>query len=244
MALPTPDRKASGFLLQVREQAFLVDGGSGTLQALVQQGVNPQDLNAGIYTHRHPDHTGDLASVLFAMRVAGRTGVNADYPIFAAEGFADFLARLKACYPKWLEGHGWTARVNELPLESPGKAVLPGEVELTTMPANHSGGALHLRLNAGGRSIVFSGDTGPSEALVELAEGADLLVCECALSMPSASVRHLWPGAVRKILAQAKPKYALLTHFYEEVDEREALVEARKSGVRVDRAFDGQQIEV
>lgn len=223
---------------------LLVDGGTGTLQRLKKAGVDCRELDGGVYSHRHVDHCGDLVPLLFTMKVGIDIPRARDYPIWAGEGFDDFLGGLRGVYGTWLEGAGWTTRVTELPLEGWGSAELPGGVRLDTLPAVHSAGALHLRFSKGGRSIVFSGDTGPSENLVTIAQGVDLLVCECAVPEPDDYGGHLCPADVRDLLERARPRRTLLTHFYTDVDPEAAMAEVRLSGQPVERAFDGQAVEL
>lgn len=235
-ALPSLDRGPTGLLLQHQGAKVLVDGGSGTLQRLLEAGVDVRDLDAGVYSHRHVDHTGDLVPLLFALRVGPRSR---DYPIVAGEGFEAFLAGLRGVYQHWIEGSTWTTPVTELPLEGPGQALLPGGILLRTLPANHKAGALHLRFEAQGRSIVFSGDTGPSEALIELASGCDVLVCECAVPVP-VDYGHLCPEEVRHIVQRSRPGRVVLTHLYDEVNPERALATVAEAGVPVQRGRDGQ----
>jgi len=55
-----------------------------------------------------------------------------------------------------------------------------GPFRITTAPAAHPVEAYSIRVEAGGRSLVFSGDTGPTDTLVDLARGADLALFEAS----------------------------------------------------------------
>ncbi len=237
--VPSPSRGPAGFLVRHEDTKLLVDGGSGTLQRLVAAGVDPRDLDGGVYSHRHVDHSGDLVPLLFTLKVGMDKPRTRDYPIFAGEGFEDFLDALRGVYGTWIQGSDWECPVTELPLDGPGEAELPGGVRLLTRPANHSAGALHLRFEAGGRSVVFSGDTGPSEGLAVLAEGCDVLVCECAVA-EAGDFGHLCPEEVLGIVRHARPQRVVLTHFYPSVDEGDALGVIAQAGVPVERGYDGQ----
>lgn len=233
--LPDAQRGPAGFLVTVGSQSWLVDGGSGTLQRCAAAGVDPRTLAGGFYSHRHPDHTGDLVPLLFAMRCGHRA---ADYPIYAGGGFGAFLDGLRGVYGRWIDLEAPArATVTELPLDGPGTVDL-GALVVHTRPAVHSGGALHLRFEAEGRSVVFSGDTGPSEALVELTEGADLLVTECAGGDDAPFERHLFPSAVADLVRRARPREVWLTHFYEGVDVELAAQTVGTTGVPTRRAAD------
>ena len=233
--VPDPSRGPAGFLVQVGERAWLVDGGSGTLQRCAAAGVDPRQLSGGFYSHRHPDHCSDLPALLFAMYVAQRTD---DYLIWAGSGFTDYFSGLSAAYGKSITlAAGAEVRVEELPLDGPGFVDL-GDLRLKTLPAAHTAGALHLAFEADGRRVVFSGDTGPSENLSKLATQADLLVCECGASDSAPYPGHLAPSEVAAIVDAARPREVWLTHFYPQVDPEYALHTVARTGVRVRRAND------
>jgi ribonuclease BN (tRNA processing enzyme) len=235
-SVPDADRGPAGFLLQVGGRAWWIDGGSGTLQRTVRAGVDPRTLDGGFYSHHHPDHCADLVPLLFAMRV-GPPPRARDYPIWAGAGFGAYLAGLQAVHGKWIRPGAGQVVLTELPLDRESEVDL-GDLRVRCAPAAHSAGALHLRFEADGRSVVFSGDTGPSAALVALAAGADLLVCECAGSDEDPVPEHLTPTAVREIAARARPRELWLTHFYPQVDAALALATVRGAGVPVRRAED------
>ncbi len=239
--IPDPERGPAGFLLRAGGSAILIDGGSGSIKRLAAAGVDARDLDGGVYSHRHVDHCGDLVPLLFTLRVGGDRPRQRDYPIWAGEGFADFLQGLRGVYGHWLEGSGWGATVTELSTSGPDAAALPGGVRLETLPANHSAGALHRRfIDPEGRVLVFSGDTGPSDGLRALAAGADLLICECADDGPTEWGGHLWPEAVAELVAAARPRQVALTHFYPGTDPRRAIDLVGATGVPVLRAEDLQ----
>lgn len=238
--LPDPDRGPAGFLVEEGGARVLVDGGSGTTQRLARLGVDARELDGGVYSHRHLDHCGDLAPLLFTMRVGIDKPRTRDYPIWAGAGFAAYLVQLKGLYPSWLEHERFRVPVSELPLDGPGAALLPGDVRLDTRPAKHALGALHLSFTApDGWRVVFSGDTGWSDDLVELARGADVLITECAANARS-EYDHLNPDEVAELVEAARPGRTILTHFYPTLDPARALERVRSTGVPVERGFDGQ----
>ncbi len=242
--LPDADRGPAGFLVQAEGRSLLVDGGSGTLQRLQRAGVDARELDGGVYSHRHVDHTGDLVPLLFTLKVGIDRPRTRDYPIWAGQGFQAFLSALQGVYGTWIEGSAWSPVVTELPLDGLGEANLPGGIVLKTAPANHSAGALHLRFEHAGRSVTFSGDTGESPALAELARGTDLLVCECAYDGPEDYDGHLYAELIRETVRLARPGQVWLTHMYPHVDPERALRIVGEAGSPVVRAWDGQTIEL
>lgn len=225
-------------MLRVGERAWLVDGGSGTMQRCARMGVDPRTVDGLFYSHRHPDHCGDLVPLLFALH-ATRPPRARDLPIWAGEGFTGFLSGLRGVYGRWIDiGPPAELRVTELSLSAESRVDL-GDLVVRTRPAVHGAGALHLRFEAEGRSVVFSGDTAASEELIALAEGADLLVCECAGPDDDPIPGHLTPRDVAEIARRARPREIWLTHLYPGVDPKIAVEAVSATGVPTRRADDG-----
>jgi ribonuclease BN (tRNA processing enzyme) len=242
--VPNAERGPAGFLVEQGETRVLVDGGSGTMGRLARMGVDARTLDAGVYSHRHVDHCGDLVPLLFTMRVGAELPRTRDYPIWAGEGFRPFFQGLEGVYGSWIQPSGWRIPITELSLGGPDGADLPGGIRLDTLPAVHSAGALHLRFTApDGYTVVFSGDTGPSENLARLAAGVDVLVTECAVPEPDPWNAHLTAAQVATIVDAARPRRVVLTHLYPMVDPAAALRTVAATGIPVERGCDGQVLE-
>jgi len=242
--VPDAARGPAAFLVQHGGASVLVDGGSGTMSRLAALGVDARALDGGVYSHRHVDHCGDLVPLLFTMKVGADLPRRRDYPIWAGGGFHEFFADLVGAYGKWIQPEAWKVLISELSLVGADSAELPGGVRLDTLPAVHSAGALHLAFTApNGYRVVFSGDTGPSEALVRLSAGADVLVTECAVPEADPWSSHLNPHDVAAIVSAARPKRVVLTHLYPSVDPERALSVVRATGVPTERGVDGQVLE-
>ncbi len=239
--IPAADRGPAGFLLEEGDAQVLVDGGTGTIQRLARMGVDARGLAGGVYSHLHVDHCGDLVPLLFTMRVGIDRTREADYPIWGGAGLRAYFDQLVALYPGWLYSKRYSVPIHELPLEGPGRAELPGGVLLETLPARHGASALHLRFTGrDGFTVVFSGDTGWSDNLVTLAQGADVLVCECAMREAGLYDEHLCPDEVAALVDQARPRRTVLTHLYPDVDVSAAIERVRSTGCPVERGYDGQ----
>ena len=242
--VPDADRGSAGFLVEEGAARVLVDGGSGTMTRLKKIGVDVRELDGGVYSHRHVDHCGDLVPILFALKVGVELPRLRDYPIWAGEGFQGFLDGLYGVYGAWIRSERWTTTVTELPLDGAGTALLPGGVRLDTLPANHSAGALHLRFTSpSGFVALFSGDTGPSDNLVKLAQNVDVLITECAVPGKDPWDSHLGPDDVAAIVDAAKPRRVIMTHLYPDNDPATALARVASTGVRVERGYDGLMVE-
>jgi ribonuclease BN (tRNA processing enzyme) len=96
-----------------------------------------------------------------------------------------------------------------------------------------------------GRRIVYTGDTGPDDALSTWAHGCDVLICECSLPAQMAIKEHLTPEQCGSLAAQVQPRHLVLTHFYppvEQVDVRAAVAASYTGPVTLAR--DGWRIEL
>lgn len=229
------ERGAPALLLQAEGSAWWIDAGSGALRQTARCGVDPVALDGVFVTHRHPDHTTDLAALWFAMRAEGRSR---DLDVWGGEGLAAFCDGLSAAWGDSVRLRAPAAlRVHERSTREP-IAWAAGPLQVRSAPAVHSAGALHLRFEHRGRAVVFSGDTGPSDALAVLAEGADLLVCECGRAEGTPPGKHLAPSEVADIVARARPREVWLTHLYPAVDAAQAVEIVARTGVKVRRAAD------
>ena len=235
--MPDAERGPPGFLVETSQGAWLVDGGSGTIQRCAQSGIDPRKLRGGFYSHRHPDHCGELAALCFAMRV-GPPPRSDDYPIWGATGLGDHVARLEHVWAKSMRPGSGRLTVHELSLTEHSR-VQDLDLHVEAAPARHSHGALHYRFESEESSVVYSGDTGPSDALVSLAKDCDLLVCECAGSDAEPLPGHLFPNAIRAIVDKACPAEVWLTHLYPNVNASEAVHTVALSGVPTRHARDG-----
>ncbi len=221
--VPSPRRGAPSLLLKVNGKNLLVDIGSGTLQKLLLLGLNYHDPDVIFLTHLHPDHISDLLPFLFACKysLSPRTK---DLYIIGGRGFREFYEGMKSLYGHWVKGETYRLHVQEAPS---GRRSLLG-FEFVTLPLDHTRSSIGIRIEAEGKSIVFSGDTDYCPEIVELSKGADLLVLECSFPNYRKVKGHLTPALATEIAKEANVKKLLLTHFYPPCDEVDILEECGK----------------
>ncbi len=226
----SPARSCAGYLLETPDVRLLVDCGSGITRRLAELGASWQTITHVAITHFHIDHHGDLPSLIFAWKYGFLPPRSAPVDIIGPVGTADLFARLAAAYGDWVTAPGFPLTIREIGAAD--TFSLPGGLRLTCHPVPHTPESVAYSMERGGRRIVYTGDTGPSEALGVWARGCDLLVCECSLPTGMNIPEHLTPEQCGELAAVAAPKHLALTHFYppvEQVDVR-ALVGARFAG--------------
>jgi ribonuclease BN (tRNA processing enzyme) len=227
---PKPSRAAPANAIVIGDRTYVIDCGNGVARQLALAGVAMTSIRHVFITHHHSDHDADYGTLLLlAWGDALRTPVDTWGP--------PPMARITRLF---LDEHREDLQVRERdegrpplgPLIHPhdltrGGLVLRDDlVTVTAAVVEHPLVPLTLayRFDCPDRSIVFSGDTHPSDALIRLAKGADVLVHEVLLAsrlpagMPAAVRQHILNShteaeALGRVAAAAQVKTLVLTHF-------------------------------
>lgn len=220
---PSVTRGAPGILVMAAGRRILVDSGSGTLRALRMQGVTYLDIDVICYSHFHCDHISELAPILFAMRNMTVPRQKA-LTLIGPPGFESYYHSLVSLYAPTLDPAGYRVQIEEI-----GEGVLTRpEATYRVLPVSHSASSIGYRLESGGRSFAYSGDTAYCDNLVTLGRDADLLVLECSFPDEREAEGHLTPRLAGAIARRAGCGRLLLTHFYPLCDGFDILGQCRK----------------
>jgi ribonuclease BN (tRNA processing enzyme) len=205
-SFPGPDSAASCYLVEQDGYRLLLDLGSGGLGAL-QRHLPLDQIDAIVLSHLHADHCLDVCPYVVFRRYHPE-GPRARIPLLGPAGTHDRLA--VAYDPSVRTGlrdvFGFSA-------VSAGEREL-GPFRLHFERMNHPIETYGIRLEAGGVSLTYSGDTGVTDALVRLAEGSNALLCEASF-MPGISVPpdlHLTGREAGEHAAKAGVGRLLVTH--------------------------------
>ncbi len=218
---PGPESPCSGYLLEHDGFLLVLDLGAGALGQL-QRHVGLLDVDAVYISHLHADHCLDLVAWSYARRYHP-SGLPPVLPVY---GPAGLLQRIVGCFEAPpADGLRDVYDVREVPV---GELTI-GPFTVTTARMNHPVECHGLRVSAGGRTLVYSGDTGESDALVALATDADLLLCEA--SWPDVPAQppgiHLSGRQAGEHAARARARRVVLTHVVPWADGQVVLGEAR-----------------
>ena len=168
---PGPASPASCYLVEHDGFRVLLDlgnGAFGTLQSL----ADPASIDALYLSHLHADHCLDVAPFVVWHRYSGRSR-GRPVPLYAPPGAHRRLASAYYGDSAPLEDVFDFTVLTGAPFEL-------GPFAVRTARTAHPVECHAVRLTAGGRSLVYTGDTGASAAVVELARGADVLLAEAA----------------------------------------------------------------
>lgn len=262
-------------------QSFVFDLGSGTITKYTAMGIPSSRMTRVFITHLHADHMSDLVALYCfgpahdrktPLHIYGPSGPVLKGVDYKDEGTAAFCANLlKLC--KWHSDamsflntgltngeDGYQIVPHELGYrKDPGVAYRDKDVLITHFPAAHDrDGSISYKLEFNGMKVVFSGDTKPTDWMLNHGKGVDVLIHEMALSVND-WVNHqagLYPGdagyqqayelmkevqdnshtpeeALGETLALTKPRLGVITHCHFNQDTFIQAVD------RVRRAYQG-----
>ncbi|MEU5877631.1 MBL fold metallo-hydrolase [Spirillospora sp. NPDC047279] len=223
-SFPGPDSPASCYLIQAEGFSMLLDLGSGALGSL-QKFHELYDIDAICLSHLHPDHCHDMCGYWVARRY--RPGGMA--PRIPVYGPGVTPRRMAEAYDL-PQDPGMTEAFDFHSLERGPYEI--GPFRVTTALMSHPIEAYGFRIEHDGKVLAYSGDTGESEALVKLARGADLFLCEASfLDAPDLPPElHLTAREAGEHAARAGVDKLVLTHLVPWNDADQSLVEAKGSG--------------
>lgn len=257
-------RAASAYLVRVAGvPRALVDVGPGAFLRLGELDVDFDRLDTVLLTHLHIDHAGDVAAFVKSRDLSYRRPLEFNFYGPTAEGeypatseFVGTLFGTQGAF-RYLPGFRNTLdlRVTDVPVSSEPRLLFEKDgLKVTAITVDHGEvPALAFRVDAGGRSIVVTGDLASrTDALVTLAKDADLLVYDAAVLDPPAAPPilyelHTSPSRIGQVASQAGVATLLLSHLTPSVTENQEQV---RSSIRskfagpIDFAFDCQRVTV
>ena len=231
-AVASMRRDTTALVFVGREESVLVDCGGSPVQRLRLAGVDPATLAHVVITHIHPDHAYGLPSLVQNLFLLKRA---APLTVSCREEHVEPLRAVLAAF-------GLHGRPGMFPLElagaAPGAAPAAGarlaataSFAITAAPNAHGtmpNMALRFDVGDPGRAVVYSSDTGPCDAVVDLARGAHTLIHEATFSAATAERygAHSTAAEAGEIAARAGVQRLILTHIDAQYhDDVEALAE-------------------
>jgi ribonuclease Z len=185
-AVPSATRDTTALVVRAGRTTCLVDVGGSPVQKLRRVGIDPVGLSAVVVTHTHPDHVYGLPALVQCLLILGRT---APLPVYCRVEHVGLVERLLGLFGLSDEG----LEVPVMPVEPrEGVRVLAtSDLVMTASPNLHgSMPNLAVRLDVGGRSLVYSSDTRPCAEVRALSRGATALVHEATFARPNPAEWH------------------------------------------------------
>ena len=238
--VPNADRQGPSLAIIANGKAYLVDAGTGVVRqansAFVRgiPALRPTELDIAFLTHLHSDHTLGLPDLILTPWIAERTK---PLRLYGPEGTQEMAAHILEAFKEdiqvrttGLESANTTGYKVDAHNVQPGIVYQDENVSVKAFLVKHGSWkeALGYRFDAGGKSIVVSGDTSPAESVVEACAGCDALIHEVYSGRapnpgkPSMSLEqwmkyegefHTSAPELGEIAAKAKAKMLILTHW-------------------------------
>ncbi|MEW9668478.1 MBL fold metallo-hydrolase [Ammoniphilus sp. 3BR4] len=241
---PNLNRSQPAQALNIGKDTILVDCGEGTTAQLMKAGIAPESIKYLILTHLHSDHTLGYGQFLLGGWGQGRS----ELTIIGPKGTKAFHERILEMYSFDIDYRCSLGRsgagildVKIIEISEPGKLMEnPLPYPITTARMVHNVPTYAFRFDIGQKIVVISSDTAPNEEIVELSEGADILIQNAGLTTgrKSAALDRIWnnlqkehctPAQAGTIAERARVKKVVLTHFLPEADASIALKEASET---------------
>jgi len=244
------DRAGIATLVEVDGMRILVDAGVGVVRQLAHVGLTVGDIDLIFLTHLHDDHTAGLPALLtfrHTMRRGPLTLIGPPGTAALRDGVLAYMRTNTAI-------RGQEGRMVDPATLFEARDVEPGIIHsdagviVTAVENSHYAltefespqKSYSLRFDAADRSVVFTGDTGESRAVEQLAHGADVLVSEMVTDADIAVVpppvqahmraEHLSPSQVGRLAATAGVAMVVLSHYTEASDDDLKAIRREYSG--------------
>jgi ribonuclease BN (tRNA processing enzyme) len=244
-SVPHPRRSSSAHWLEAGAGTLLLDASAPAVHRMPQEGCDWANLDAVWVSHFHLDHVGGLAPFLFGTKYAPQTQRRTKpLAVYGPRGLGKLLRRFDEANAYGLFEQPFPLEVREVSPRSEFE-VFPG-LRAETFSTPHTSESLALRLaGAGGASLVYTSDTGFTEALAGFARGTDLFLMECSFFRSKPVETHLELADAMRLARLARPGRVMLAHLYPEWDGIDIAAEAKKlwDGDTV-AAEDGLRLEI
>jgi ribonuclease BN (tRNA processing enzyme) len=218
-SFPGPDSPASCYLIDTGDFRMVLDLGNGAVGAL-QNYTGLADVDAICLSHLHADHCIDMLGYSVFQNYHP-DGPRPKIPVYGPAGAQDRLARALGTE------HLGIADGFDVTTLAPGTIEI-GPLRLTMAHMNHPVETFGFRIEHAGKAVAYSADTGPTDELVRLAAGADVLLSEASfLDGPDLPPDlHLTARQAAEHAARAGVGELVLTHLVAWNDQRVSLAQA------------------
>ena len=236
--LGTGDAFASGgrnplaILLRSKGTGVLLDCGPSTLVALKQAGLAPDAVDVVLLSHHHGDHFAGVPFLVLHERYESER--SKPLSVFGPRGTDAVVTAVTELFFPGLGPLPFPLELHDL---EPEQATIRGALSFEPFEVDHfsSGVAFGYRVRLGDKTVVYSGDTAWTEALVGATADADLFICECS-SFERPLARHLSHRDLREHGSKLGARRTVLVHAGEDVIEKEheLVFELARDGMRIE----------
>lgn len=233
-------RASGGIHIVADDMQMHIDPGPGALVKNREYAINPRENVAILVSHSHLNHCNDVNALIAATTA---NGLDHNCVLVAPNSL---LKGLDGQTPYLTNFHKNSVE-RVIPVEK-GNTVGINKIEVTALPTKHGDeDGVGYKIVASKFKLVYSGDTEYFPEMADLYKGADILILNVQEPFGKQVQGHLSADDAVKILKDAKPGLAVVTHFGAKMIPLDPLLVGReiqmKSGVQVVAASDGTTID-
>lgn len=213
---PAPGRPASGYLIEQGNTRVWCDAGPGTFMSMP---VDTDLIDAVVVSHQHPDHCSDLMAAFHAWKY--RPNPRDPVPLYAPQPVWDRLCEFLEQEPS---SFAFTA-------VGSGDEVEIGGLGVVFVEMDHSVPTVGSRWDGNGRTLFFTGDTGPVGEWRRAATDVDMMLSEASYqgeTEDKAYSHHLTAAEAGSIAREVGAGALVLTHIPPYLDPSVSVVEAER----------------
>ncbi len=204
------NRAQMSILFEHKGEFNLLDIGSGALRRLMELEIDFKKIKRIFFTHFHVDHSSDFATLVQTMWLEDFSDT---LEIYGPQNITQWYdAVFNGVYPYLKDKI--KIKVNPLQL---GDAIKFNGITVKTIKNKHGDTpSLAYLISFDDKRVLYSGDTVPTNEIIEAATGIDLLIHELAFpdSLKEKSTVHTVTSQMAEILEKANPKSVILVHIY------------------------------
>jgi ribonuclease BN (tRNA processing enzyme) len=221
-SFPGPDSPASCYLLEAEGFRLVIDMGNGALGVL-QRYAQLFSVDAVCLSHLHADHCIDLSSYWVARQYAPE-GPRPPIPVYGPQATTDRIAGICGENAESIRARFDVRQLSPQTLQI-------GPFRVTTERMNHPVETFGFRVEHAGWTVAYSADTGQTDALVRLAQDADLLLSEASFQDAENNPPdlHLTARQAGEYATRAGAGQLVLTHLVPWYDRDRSLAQAAET---------------
>ena len=245
-SVPHPRRSASAHWVEADGGTLLLDCSGPAVHRMAEEGCDWAALDAVWVSHFHLDHVGGLAPLLFGTKYAPQTQKRTKpLHVYGGYGLKRLLEKFDGAYDYGLFRQPFPLEVREVSPRAEFDVFDGLRAETFSTPHTRESLAVRLTETGGGASLVYTSDTGYTEALAKFARGADLFLMECSFFRSKPVETHLELADAMRLAQLSGARRVVLAHLYPEWDGVDIAAEAKRlwDGETV-AAEDGLRLEI
>ncbi len=221
-AVPEKNHQNTHLIIETQDRKILIDCGGNPVVRLDQAGIDPLLITDLILTHFHPDHVSGLPLLLMDLWLLGRKEPLDIYGLHSVIGRAEDMMALFD-WQSWLDFY--PVIFHRLPEDEGMTLIDDPQVGVWASAVCHMIPGIGIKMKFPEGTLAYSSDTAPCDAVVRLADQADILIHESS----GEAQGHSSPEQAGRVAERAKVKTLYLIHYPPKINPKEWVDRAKST---------------